>query len=107
MVELFPPLTSHPRGLLACVPGRDNDCCDCTKMLVPRPPTMITIDDALAVKEALSLESFVVTLRKLDGRDKFTKVGSGGQSKTRRSLPIEHPTSMTCPATILSPCMLP
>ncbi|CAN0125051.1 unnamed protein product, partial [Ectocarpus sp. 12 AP-2014] len=52
----------------------DNDCCDCTKMVVPGPPTMITIDDALAVKEAVSLESFVATLRKLDGRDKFTKL---------------------------------
>ncbi|CAM9386392.1 unnamed protein product [Ectocarpus sp. 4 AP-2014] len=43
-------------------------------MLVPGPPTMIPIDDALVVKEAVSLESFVVTLRKLDGRDKFTKL---------------------------------
>ncbi|CBN78625.1 conserved unknown protein [Ectocarpus siliculosus] len=43
-------------------------------MVVPGPPTMIPIDDALAVKEAVSLESFVATLRKLDGRDKFTKL---------------------------------
>ncbi|CAM9518221.1 unnamed protein product, partial [Ectocarpus fasciculatus] len=43
-------------------------------MVVPGTPALIPIDDALAVKEALSLESFVVTLRKLDGRDKFTKL---------------------------------
>ncbi|CAM9588842.1 unnamed protein product [Choristocarpus tenellus] len=30
--------------------------------------------DGLAVKEPLGLESFVVTLRKLDARDKFTKI---------------------------------
>lgn len=59
-------------------------------MVVPGPPALIPIDDALAVKEALNLESFVVTLRKLDGRDKFTKVSSGGQSLSpkTRSLPM-------------------
>lgn len=36
--------------------------------------SLVPIGDALAVKEELSLESAVVTLRKLDGRDKFTKV---------------------------------
>ncbi|CAN0292404.1 unnamed protein product [Pylaiella littoralis] len=36
--------------------------------------SLVPIGDALAVKEELSLESAVVTLRKLDGRDKFTKM---------------------------------
>lgn len=36
------------------------------------PP--VPVGDALALKEGLSLESAVVTLRKLDGRDKATKV---------------------------------
>lgn len=34
----------------------------------------VPVGDALAVKEEMSLESAVVTLRKLDGRDKATKV---------------------------------
>lgn len=34
----------------------------------------VPLGDALAVKEGLSLESAVATLRKLDGRDKATKV---------------------------------
>lgn len=34
----------------------------------------VPVGDALAVKEGLSLESVVETLRKLDGRDKATKV---------------------------------
>ena len=47
-------------------------------MLSPVP-----VGDALAVKDALSLESAVATLRKLDGRDKFTKA-----RRTTRTLEI-------------------
>eukprot|EP00752_Nemacystus_decipiens_P006732 g6053.t2 len=36
--------------------------------------SLVPVGDALAVKEGLSLESAVATLRKLDGRDKATKM---------------------------------
>lgn len=36
--------------------------------------SLVPISEGLAVKEDFSLESAVVTLRKLDARDKFTKV---------------------------------
>lgn len=36
--------------------------------------SLVPISDALAVKENLTMESVVLTLRSLDGRDKATKV---------------------------------
>lgn len=45
-----------------------------TKNIISNLMPPVPIGDALAVKEELSLESAVVTLRKLDGRDKATKV---------------------------------
>lgn len=36
--------------------------------------SLVPVGDALAVKEEFGLESMMATLRKLDGRDKFTKV---------------------------------
>lgn len=45
-----------------------------TKNIISNSMPTVPIGDALAVKEELSLESAVVTLRKLDGRDKATKV---------------------------------
>lgn len=67
LTSLYQTPKSISRGTLSLLMACSTDMASGLLSLVP-------VGDALAVKEDLSLESAVVTLRKLDGRDKFTKV---------------------------------